>query len=422
MPLIAVPAADARKGMELAVQDDGVFLYQQYYNREQGLQKAQDLGATRLRVNVLWTKAIGPGQSASPTKPATITYNFKIWDDLIDAAARHGIRVTLTLAGQPVPAFASGKHTTGTQFKPNAKRFGEFVSAVVSHFKGRVDTIVLWNEPNHKAWLEPVRSQGAIYRKLYIAGFKAARKANKRTKVLIAETAPFSRSKKQATSPLKFLRQVTCTNSKYKRIKRKHCKRLIADGYAHHPYEFTKAPNKPPRKFNKKDDAPLGGIKKLTSALTKLAKAKALSTKRKKPLDLFLHEFGYFIHPSGPYPAFPEPTRAKFIVRGFRIALKNKRIRTMLYYTVAEIPPSIPSSFFDLSLVRLNGSLTQSYTDLQAFARKAKIKKNKGPISLPARPSGNGGGGGAQGNSTNPPPGGGDAGGCKPLLPGLPCP
>jgi hypothetical protein len=321
--------------------------------------------------------------------------------------------VTLTLAGQPVPAFASG-HKRQDQFRPNSRRFAEFVTAVVSHFKGRVDTIVIWNEPNHKAWLTPVRSQGSIYRKLYLAGYKAAKKANRRVKVLIAETAPFSRSKRQATPPLKFLRQLTCTNSKYKRIKRKRCKRLIADGYAHHPYEFTKAPNRPPRKFNKKDDAPLGGIKKLTRALTKLKKARALSTKRKKTLDLYLHEFGYFAHPSGPYPAFPEPTRAKFIVRGFRIALKNKRIRTMLYYTLGEIPPSIPSSFFDLSIVRLNGTLTQSYTDLQAFARNAKIKKNKGPISLPARPSGSGGSGGVQGNSTNPPPSGG--GGCVPLL------
>jgi hypothetical protein len=420
LPLVAVPPAHARKGMELALQDDGVFLYRQYYNREKGLQQAQQLGVTRLRVNLLWGKAIGPAAAASTTKPANLTYNFRIWDDLIDAAARHGIRVTLTLSGQPVPAFASG-HRRQDQYKPNAKRYGEFVSAVVSHFRGRVDTIVLWNEPNHKAWLTPVKSQGTIYRKLYIAGYKAAKRANKRIKVLIAETAPFSRSKKQAQGPLKFLRQVTCTNSRYKRIKRKRCKRLIADGYAHHPYEFTKAPNKPPRKFNKKDDAPLGGLKKLTSALTKLAKAKALSTKRKKPLDIYLHEFGYFVHPSGPYPAFPEPTRAKFIVRGFRIAYKNKRVRTMLYYTLAAIPSSNPSSFFDLSIVGLNGAPTGSFFALQNFARNAKIKRNKGAITLPARPSGSGGGGGAQGNGTNP-PSGGNGGTCALPITGLPCP
>jgi hypothetical protein len=421
LPLVAAPTADARKGMEMAIQDDGVFLKREYYDRERGLQQAQDLGATRLRVNMLWGKAIGPFAAASTTKPANLTYNFAIWDDLVDAAARHGMRVTLTLAGLPTPAFASG-HKRQDQYKPNAKRFAEFVSAVAKHFKGRVDTIVLWNEPNHKAWLNPVRSQGTIYRKLYIAGYKAAKKANRRLKVMIAETAPFSRSKKQAQGPLKFLRQLTCTNSRYKRIRRKRCKALVADGYVHHPYEFTKAPNRPPRKFNKRDDAPLGGIKKLTSALTKLKKAKALYTKRKKALDLYLFEYGYFVHRSGPYPAFPESKRAKYIVKGFQIALKNKRIRTMLYYTLAAIPSNNPSSFFDLSIVEGNGNPTPSYTALQKWGRKAKIKRNRGAIRLPARPSGSGGGG-AQGNSTNPPPGGGGNGGaCVQLLPNLPCP
>jgi hypothetical protein len=419
LPLAAVPAtADARRGMEIALQDDGVFLYQQYGNREQGLRQAQALGVTRLRVNVLWTKAIGPFAAASTTKPANLTYNFRPWDDLIDAAARHGIRVTLTLAGQPVPAFASGRKRQD-QYKPNARRYAEFVRATLRHFKGRVNTYVFWNEPNHKAWLEPVRSQGTIYRKLYLAGYKAARRADRRAKILIAETAPFSRSKRQATPPLKFLRQLTCTNSRYKRIRRKRCKRLLADGFAHHPYEFTKAPNRPPRRFNKKDDAPLGGIKKLTSALTKLKKARALSTRRKKALDLYLHEFGYFAKPSGPYPAFPEPTRARFIVRGFRIALRNRRIRTMLYYTLTRIPSNNPSSFFDLGIVNLNSTPTQSFTALQTFVRNSRVKRNRGPISLPARPSGSGGGGGAQGNSTNPPPPSG--GTCVPLLSGL-CP
>lgn len=385
---IAAPSkAHARKNLEIALQDEAVFLYQNYYNREQALQQARALGVTRLRINVLWSKAIGPVQAASPTKPNPITYNWGIYDSAIDAAARYGIRVTLTFAGQPVPVFARGKRAL-EQYKPKANRFKEFVSAAAAHFKGRVDTYSIWNEPNLFAWLTPIRQAGTVYRKLYLAGYKAIRRVDKRVKILIGETVPYVRTKRRGQAPLKFLRQLTCVNTKYKRIRRKKCKPLIADGYAHHPYEFTRDPAKPPRKFNKKDDATLGRIKKLIKALDKLKKAKALRTKRKKALDLYLHEFGYFNGGRG--KILPLAKRSKFLVKAFKIAQRNRRIRVQLQYTFIQPPAGFPSGFFDLSLVLLNGGTIQPYNALAAYAsaaaRTRKVKRNPGPLSLPPAP------------------------------------
>ena len=62
------PAAHAAKGMEVALQDDGVFVYQAYYNRDKALKRLQQLHVTRLRVNMNWTTVLGR-QARSHKKP-----------------------------------------------------------------------------------------------------------------------------------------------------------------------------------------------------------------------------------------------------------------------------------------------------------------------------------------------------------------
>ena len=355
--------AHAARGMEVALQDDAIFLNHWYYSSTRAFQQAQQLQVTRLRVNLLWAKAL-PTQRALKKRPRHLSYDFRPW-------------VSLSLAGQPLPAFASGHHRQD-EYKPNARRFAEFARDVARHFRGRVDRYSIWNEPNHKAWLAPVRSQGRIYRKLYVAGYRAIKRVNRHAKVFIGETAPFSKSSKIATPPLKFLRQVTCANRHYHR--RRHCRALVADGYAHHPYEFTRSPKHPPRQFNHRDDVPIAHLGRLTRALDKLRRAHLLYGPHRRRLDLYLHEYGYFN--SGRGKVFPQATRAKFLVGGFTIAQRNRRVRTMLQYGFAQPPPSTPGAFFDLSIVSRGGSFLQPFVALRAWA---SIKRNRGPLHLPPR-------------------------------------
>ena len=174
--------AHAARGMEVALQDDAIFLNHWYYSSTRAFQQAQQLQVTRLRVNLLWAKAL-PTQRALKKRPRHLSYDFRPWDAVVDQAARYGIRVSLSLAGQPLPAFASGHHRQD-EYKPNARRFAEFARDVARHFRGRVDRYSIWNEPNHKAWLAPVRSQGRIYRKLYVAGYRAIKRVNRHAKVV----------------------------------------------------------------------------------------------------------------------------------------------------------------------------------------------------------------------------------------------
>src|SRR5215210_8282512 len=83
----------AARGMEIALQDDPVFVGQSYFSREKGFAHARALGVTRLRVNANWAFALTRARQLQKTKPAGVFYDFATLDSVVDAAARHGIRV-----------------------------------------------------------------------------------------------------------------------------------------------------------------------------------------------------------------------------------------------------------------------------------------------------------------------------------------
>ena len=80
-------------------------------------------------------------------------FDFRKYDRAVNTAMQNGVRVQFTLVGQ---------HP-----RPNVADFGRFAAATAEHFRGRVDRYGIWNEPNYKAWISPVKRAPAIYRKLY---------------------------------------------------------------------------------------------------------------------------------------------------------------------------------------------------------------------------------------------------------------
>src|SRR5215211_401337 len=118
----ALPArAHAAAGMEFALQDDAVFVDQRWMERDVALDHAVELGATRIRVNLLWARLLVAGADTRHT-PETVTYDFSRIDALQAAAAARGIKLQLTIAG-PAPAWATGDHRTGN-YRPDAAKYG----------------------------------------------------------------------------------------------------------------------------------------------------------------------------------------------------------------------------------------------------------------------------------------------------------
>src|SRR4051794_10129955 len=233
--------AYAAKGMEMAVQDDAVLWQGLYSNPQVDLVLAEGLHATRLKANILWYYVVGSKTARKKKAPRHIKYNWSGYDALIANANAQGMKVQLALTG-PAPAYATSNHRIGPM-KPSATKFRAFASAAAKHFKGRVDRYSIWNEPNHRGWIAPIKSQAKIYRALYLKGYSAIKRADRHAKVLFGETSPFGLAHgRNAQPPLKFIRAVTCADKRYKRAKHTHCGRIKTDGVAHHPYDFDHKP------------------------------------------------------------------------------------------------------------------------------------------------------------------------------------
>ena len=120
--------------------------------------------------------------------------------------------------------------------------------------RGLVRPVRIWNEPNYIALPKPSTAPPPCTASLYAAGYKAikahdaARSAHRRDRAL--------RTGSPRDGAVKFLRKVACVNAQYHRVRR--CTKLKADGYAHHPYDFEKAPR---RSIRGKDDATIRSLR-----------------------------------------------------------------------------------------------------------------------------------------------------------------
>jgi hypothetical protein len=388
--LVCAAPAQAAPGMELAVQDDPVFLHSAFYPRDLALAQARDMGVTRLRVSLSWHSVLG-AQADERTQPSPLVYDFRVYDELIDAAATYGIRLQLNPI-PPAPAFATGDRKIGVN-RPDPKLYGRFVRAAAEHFKGRIDRWALWNEPNHVGWLTPQNTAAAQYRELYLEGYRAIKRVDPTAQVLIGELVPYKNGSR-SSAPLLFLRQLTCTRTAsgvpgtrgYRMRKQGSCAPLRADGLAHHPYEYQGPPE---RGYPGDDNVTIGTLGRMNSTLTELARLRVLATPKRRTPEIYITEFGYF--GAGRY-SHPDVRRASYLRRAYQIAQRNPLVRQMTQYVFVRPPRRYVGSYFDMSIVLPSGEPMAPYKELarwsKSAARRGQVAAPGAAISLPPRPPG----------------------------------
>jgi cellulase (glycosyl hydrolase family 5) len=366
--------AEAARNLEIALQDDAVFVAERYIDRERAFRYARALGVTRLRVNANWAYSMPTDQAEARLKPKQVLWSFPGLDSVIDAAAKHGIRVHLSPTG-PAPAWASGDRMV-SGYRPNSRYFAEFVSALAAHVEGRVDRFSIWNEPNWRTWLGPQRDAPALYRSLYRRGYAAIKKVDPRAKVLIGETSPYARTG-FSTAPIAFLRSLSCVNKRWKRVRR--CPVLRADGYAHHPYDFLHAPS---YRYPGADNATMGTLSNLTRALDRISRTGALRFNGGGRMPLYLTEFGYF---AAGDRALPAGQRSRYLAEAFDMALNNGRVRSQLQYLLVSPPSDAPGGYFNTGLISRTGAKHPQYRALQRWYRRnrGRVKRPGAAIELP---------------------------------------
>ena len=366
---VAASPALAGKRMEVALQDDGLFVFGKSPDREAGLSRARALGATNIRMNILWWQAVPASQRNQTTVPSNITYNFGAWDTAVARASAWGIKTQLDLTGDP-PAWACGSKAPPYAcdgFKPSIPLFEHFAAAAAQHFKGRVSRYSIWNEPNWYTWLSPHDEAPILYRNLYRAGYNAIKAVDPGAEVVMGETAPHFQPN-ISTPPLQFIREMVCVNKKLKRIRGADEKctggPIKLDAYATHPYDFT---HKPTKRLENPDELTMANIGRLPKLFNKLRKKGLIETPKKR-FPIYLTEHGYFI---GGRRGVPERKRAEWIVQAWQMALEAKRVKQMLHYVLISPPASSPSSYFDMGLIAQNGTPRASYFALQNWIQQA---------------------------------------------------
>jgi hypothetical protein len=378
--LLAPAEAKAARNMELAIQDDSLFVQgNERWPGDKAFDYTRALGVTRIRVNLLWAYTMPPDQYNARRKPDTINYQFTEIDQLIDRAAANGTRVHLSLTG-PAPRWANARRarTPKAWYKPSARHFGEWAEVVARHFAGRVDRYSIWNEANWKTWLGPLKAAPSIYRSMYVRGYEAIKDVDPDAQVLIGETSPYER-RGLSTAPLAFLRAVTCVNRKYKRVR--SCPRLRADGYAHHPYDFSHAPK---FQYPGADNVTIGTLSRLTRALDKLRRSGALRFNGRGRMPLYLTEYGYFA--AGPRALSPR-TASRYLRQAYSIALRNPRVKSQLQYLLLTLPRGSASTF-NTGLVTQRGKRLPQYRALSSWYRsnRRRVKRPGSAFTLPLAP------------------------------------
>jgi hypothetical protein len=352
------PAAGAAPGQELAVQDDAVLLHRSYGDADLALRRAATMGAKRIRVNLHWANQMSEAHRRARREPADLRYDFSNLERLYADAAAHGLKLQVTLT-EPAPRWATSNKAIG-KTKPNAAAFGRYASAVATQFAGRIDRYSTWNEPNWHSRLRPPKQAPNIYRALHNQAYRAIKRADPRAQVLVGELAPGA-SKRFMTPALAFLRRMTCVNARYRPVRR--CPRILADGFAMHPYNFARKPSQArPRNA---DVVEIGSLSRLTSALDRLRARNRLRTPGNRRMSVYITEFGYFT--KGPLRVTPK-RQATWLREAWNIARRNPRVVQFLQYQL--IDPWPKRVTWRTAVMDRNGKPRPAYHALRKLATR----------------------------------------------------
>jgi hypothetical protein len=343
------PSPAHASGPALGIADDHVLLGGGAA-AEEAVKSWAGLGVQQVRVTAMWNQIAPSARSKSRPKgfdaanPASPGYKWAALDGAVDLAKANGIQPIVLITG-PGPYWASRfpSHRRGTYY-PSPSAFRNFAKAVALRYGDRVDTYILWNEPNLAAWLSPQakcrKHHGCtavaphVYRNLVRAAYPAIHAADKHAKVLIGATSSRGSTLHSASSterPLAFLRALGCVNSHYKKLRSGACKHFHAakgDGYAYHPHNVLLAPN---RAFPNHDDADLASLGRVETTLDKLQHRGRLKASTHR-FYLYLDEYGYQTNPPDKTAGVSLRTQDKWLQQAGYIAWRDHRVKLFSQY------------------------------------------------------------------------------------------
>ena len=317
------------------------------------------LGVDRVRVSAFWDQiAPHPGRrhkpqfdAASPTDPH---YNFANLDRVVDSAARHGLKVMISIT-TPAPLWATGDPSRGDRvWKPKPAEFALFARAIAARYGDRADQLAISNEPNQPGWLRPQSDKHGYfaphhYRRMVNAAFPAIRAASPRDTIMVGELAAsgsMNRGPGSSIRPLAFLRAFACVSRSFHKLDSGPCRNFKApraDVIGHHPYLFFAPPT---RHSPNRDDAAIGDGRRLLRFLDRLVNKRRLISTRGGKLQVYYTEFGYQTDPPDPYAGISLKKQDRWLQDAARVAWATPRVRSFAQFRLTD-GPKLPGGGFD---------------------------------------------------------------------------
>ena len=348
---LAIPtAASAGPRAEVSIMDDQLLLGASQEEVDTNMAVFRSLGVDRLRVSAFWNQ-IAPDEESrvrppgfDAADPAEPRYRFAGLDRVIASAARHGLKIMVTIT-TPTPVWASREPQRDNKlWKPRPSEFGAFAAAVVARYAPSVDHWGVSNEPNQGVWLQP-QSDGVgavaphLYRSLVQASYPRIKALDPESVVLVGELAAAGRQGTGDTvplRPLRFLRALACRDARYRPIRRGRCRNfrpVPMDAVGHHPYQLLLAPNL--RSANK-DDAAINDGRRLLRVVDRLTRLGAFEPGDGDRLDLYYTEFGYQTSPPDPFAGVSLSQQKAYLQQAAFIAWSTPRVREINQFRLTD--------------------------------------------------------------------------------------
>jgi hypothetical protein len=318
----------------------------------------RQLGARWSRISVSWAVLEEKRGTYAPAELERL-------DALIKGLHAAGVKVFLTVAG--TPAWAQDPrlwqrppagHATGPQpfypVRPHAiDDFGRLAEHLARRYKGQVQALECWNEPNLWSYIYPQRTASdkhfaaRSYLRLLRAFHAGVRRADARMRVIAGATAPVGLNDVYRTSPQRFARF----------LRRAGASRHF-EVYSHHPYtpggSQNPAPGQPPNDGS--------------TAVTLYNLRTLLRVFPRKPF--FITEYGYGTVPTQAFGGFAvsETEQARYLKQAYRLCAVYPQVKLLVWFLLRDqAPPGDPGSQVFSGLRRVNGERKPSWYAFRAL-------------------------------------------------------
>lgn len=163
--------------------------------RQEALAAMQAAGFRWLRQRFSW-HAIEPEQG---------TYDWAVWDEIVEDVGQHRMQLIAVLDGSP--AWARAREDVGNPLAPPAETrfFGDFAAAFAARYGDRIDHYQVWDEPNIAPHWGTREIDPAAYGRLLQEGAIRIRAADPGAVILAAALAPNVETGGANMSELRFL-------------------------------------------------------------------------------------------------------------------------------------------------------------------------------------------------------------------------